>query len=136
MEDCKDKCTTNNIIRIIYDETFTKIKATVHLVNGEERIVSMNRHWCETKPPIMDIIGMEYQSTNKTDSFDLSYIPKKERTKEVCLQAFTVGKGLNYVPEARRDLELCVKFCQRDKENLRFVPDSLRNTVEKELAKK
>jgi hypothetical protein len=134
MEDFyKDKCTANNIIRVIYDETFTKIKATVHLVNGEERIVYMNRHWCETKPPIMDSVDMKYQSTNKTNAFDLSYVPKKERTKEICLQAFAVGKELSYVPESLRDFEICVKFCKRDKQNLRFVPDSLRDTVEKEL---
>lgn len=118
-------------IRVIYNETFTKVIATVYIVNGEEKIVNQHRHWIETKAPILDIIDSHIQTNCKTDSFDLSYIPKKERTKEVCLQAFAVGKGLNYVPEARRDLELCVKFCQRDKENLRFVPDSLRHEIAK-----
>jgi hypothetical protein len=118
-------------IRVIYDETFTKIIATVYIVNGEERIVNEHRHWIETKSPIVDSIDLKYQSNCKTNSFDLSYIPKKERTKEVCLQAFAVGKELSYVPESLRDLEICVKFVKRDKQNFRFVPESLRDEIEK-----
>jgi hypothetical protein len=120
-------------VRVIYDETFTKVIATVYIVNGEERIVNENRHWIETKSPIIDSIDLKYQTNSnyKTNSFDLSYIPKKERTKEICLQAFTVGKELTYVPESLRDLEMCVKFCKRNKENFRFVPESLRDEIEK-----
>jgi hypothetical protein len=118
-------------IRVLYDETLTKVIATVYRINGEERIVIENRHWIETKSPILDTIDSKYQSNCKTNSFDLSYIPKKERTKEVCLQAFTVGKELSYVPELLRDLEMCVKFIKRDKQNFRFVPESLRDEIEK-----
>jgi hypothetical protein len=118
-------------IRVLYDETFVKVIATVYRVNGEERIVNENRHWIETKSPILDTIDEKYQTNSKTNSFDLSYIPKKERTKEVCLQAFTVGKELSYVPEPLRDLEMCVKFVKRDKQNFRFVPESLRAEIEK-----
>ena len=70
-------------IRIIYDETFTKIKACVYLVDGEERIVYQHRHWTETKSPILDDVDLKYQSSNKLNSFDLMYIPKKERTLEI-----------------------------------------------------
>jgi len=122
---------SNIPIRVIYDETFTKVIATVYIVNGEERIIYENRHWTETKPPILDSIDLKYQTNYKTNSFDLSYIPKKERTKEICLQAFTVGKELTYVPESLRDLEMCLKFCKRNKENFRFVPESLRDEIEK-----
>jgi len=122
---------SNIPIRVIYDETFTKVIATVYIVNGEERIIYENRHWTETKSPILDSIDLKYQTNSKSNSFDLSYIPKKERTKEVCLQAFAVGKELSYVPESLRDLEMCVKFVKRDKQNFRFVPESLRDEIEK-----
>lgn len=118
-------------IHIIYDKTFTKVIATVYIIDGEERIVYEHRHWVETKSPILDAIDSQYQTSNKNNSFDLSYVPKKERTKEVCLQAFAVGKELSYVPESLRDLEMCVKFVKRDKQNFRFVPESLRDEIEK-----
>jgi hypothetical protein len=132
----KDKCTANNIIRVIYSEDFTKTVATVHLVNGEERTVYMNRHWCDKGPPIEDPLDLKYNSKHMFNSFDLSYVPKKERTREICLQACDKGKELTYVPEALRDFELCVKFCKRDKQNLRFVPDALYDSVQNELQKK
>jgi hypothetical protein len=120
-------------IRIIYDETFTKVIATVYIVDGEERIIYEHRHWIETKSPIVDVIDEKYRSNSscKSNSFDLNYVPKKERTKEICLQALIVGKELSYVPESLRDLEICLKFVKRDKQNFRFVPESLRNEIEK-----
>lgn len=116
-------------VRIIYDETFTKVMATVYIVNGVETPIFEHRQWVETKPPILDEMDLKYQSANK--SSDLNYIPKKERTKEICLQAFTSGKELSYVPESLRDVEMCLKFVKRDKKNLSFVPIHLRDTVEK-----
>ncbi len=118
-------------IRVIYDETFTKVIATVYIVDGGERIIYEHRHWIETKSPILDTIDEKHCSNCKSNSFDLSYVPKKERTKEICLQAFIVGKELSYVPESLRDLEMCLKFVKRDKQNFRFVPESLRNEIEK-----
>jgi hypothetical protein len=120
-------------IRIIYDKTFTKVITTVYIIDGEERTIHEHRHWIETKPPILDAIDSQYQTSNKNNSFDLSYVPKKERTKEVCLQAFAVGKELSYVPESLRDLEMCLKFVKRDKQNFRFVPDKIRDEIEKLL---
>lgn len=120
-------------IRVIYDETYANIIATVYLVNGEERTIFEHRQWVETKPPILDSVDLKYQSTNKSNDFDLSYIPKKERTKEVCLQAFAAGKELSYVPESLRNIEICLKFVKRDKKNLSFVPIHLRDEVEKNM---
>ncbi len=119
--------------RVIYDETFTKVIASIYIVDGEERTIYKNRHWVDTKSPILNTIDEKYQSNSnyKSNSFDLSYVPKKERTKEICLQAFAVGKELSYVPESLRDLEMCLKFVRRDKQNFRFVPDSLRDEIEK-----
>ena len=117
-------------IRIIYNESFTEVKAEVYLIDGMEKIVYINRHWISTKAPILDAVDMKYTTTAKTNSFDLSYVPKKERTKEVCLQAFSVGKELSYVPESLRDFEMCLKFVKRDKQNLRFVPERLREEID------
>jgi hypothetical protein len=117
--------------RVIYDETYAKVIATVYIVNGVETTIFEHRQWVETKPPILDEIDKKYESMTKSSSFDLSYIPKKERTKEVCLQAFVAGKTLSYVPESLRDIEMCLKFIQRDKQNLSFVPIHLRDEVEK-----
>jgi hypothetical protein len=117
-------------IRIIYDETFTKVIASVYLIDNEERTIFINKHWVETKVPILDSVDSQYYSSNKNNSFDLSYVPKKERTLEVCLQAFTAGKELSYVPENLRSKELCLKFVKRDKQNLRFVPDKFRDEIE------
>jgi hypothetical protein len=120
-------------IRLIYDNTYTKIIASVYLINGEERIIYKHRRWIETKPPILDSIDSEYKVSNKINSFDLSYIPKKERTLEICLQAFSAGKELSYVPENLRDKELCLKFVKRDKQNLRFVPDKIRDDIQSHI---
>jgi hypothetical protein len=62
----------------------------------------------------------------KTDSNSLSYIPKAERTKEICIRALHAGKDLSYVPTKLRDEELCSLFYKKDKENYKFIPEDIR----------
>jgi len=62
----------------------------------------------------------------KTDANSLSYIPKAERTKEICIQAMHSGKDLSYVPTKLRDEELCSLFYKKDKENYKFIPEDIR----------
>jgi hypothetical protein len=62
----------------------------------------------------------------KTDANSLSYIPKTERTKEICIRALHSGKDLSYVPTKLRDEELCSLFYKKDKENYKFIPEEIR----------
>ena len=62
----------------------------------------------------------------KTDANSLSYIPKAERTKEICIRALHSGKDLSYVPSKFKDEELCSLFYKKDKENYKFIPEDIR----------
>ena len=75
------------------------------------------------QPPLSGI------SSLKTDTNSLSYIPKQERTKEICIRALHSGKDLSYVPNGLKDEELCSLFYKKDKENYKFIPEDIRTKL-------
>jgi hypothetical protein len=81
-------------------------------------------------PKNYTLVGMPMpesgSSSQKTDANSLSYIPKAERTKEICIRAMHTGKDLSYVPVKLRDEELCSLFYKKDKENYKFIPEEIR----------
>ena len=110
----------------IYSKDYTCVLGyKVRNTSGNIETVSICRNYVTT--------SMNIDSSNtsiKTDANSLSYIPKKERTKEICITALHAGKDLSYVPTSLRDEELCSLFYKKDKENYKFIPDDIRRKMD------
>ena len=65
------------------------------------------------------------QNWGKNRNIDLLYIPKKERTYAICMQAVQSKLGLSYVPENLRTKEICLQALARNKTDISFVPEAL-----------
>ncbi len=65
------------------------------------------------------------QNWGKNRNIDLLYIPKKERTYDICIQAVQNRLGLSYVPEILRTKEICLYALARNKNDISFVPEAL-----------
>ena len=67
------------------------------------------------------------QNWGSDKDIDLLYIPKKDRTYNVCVKAVQNSLGLSYVPEVLRTKEICMIALNRNKLDMIFVPDSLQS---------
>ena len=116
---------TYECLNSIYSKDYTCVVGyVVRNTVGEIETINVNRNYVTT--------SMNIDSTNtslKTDAISLGYIPKKERTKEICITALHSGKDLSYVPTSLRDEELCSLFYKKDKENYKFIPEDIRRKM-------
>jgi len=67
------------------------------------------------------------QNWGKNKDISLLYIPKKERTYEICIKGVQNSLGLTYVPEQLRTKEICLIALMRNKQDFSFVPESLQS---------
>jgi hypothetical protein len=98
------------LFKIIYGKRGTSVVVVAsgsRNDKGEYNMVYINQNWGSNR------------------NIDLLYIPKKERTYNICTQAIQNGLGLCYVPEILRDKEICMLALVRNKSDFSFVPDML-----------
>jgi hypothetical protein len=109
----------------IYSKDYTCVVGyKVRNIFGIIETIYVNRNYVTTMMPTAST-----DMSVKTDANSLSYIPKKERTKEICVTAMHAGKDLSYVPTSLRDEELCSLFYKKDKENYKFIPEDIRSKM-------
>ncbi len=98
------------IFKVIYGKKDTSVVIVASgRINdkGEYDMVYINQNW------------------GKNRNIDLLYIPKKERTYAICMQAVQSKLGLSYVPENLRTKEICLQALARNKNDISFVPEAL-----------
>jgi hypothetical protein len=111
--------------KIIYSKDFTCVMGyVIKTKEGTFETISINRNYLTTMMPIAS-----EDTSLKTDANSLGYIPKKERTKEICITALHAGKDLSYVPSNIRDEEICSLFYKKNKENYKFIPEDIRRKM-------
>ena len=96
--------------KVIYGKKGTSVVvvATGELnEKGDYNIIYINQNW------------------GKNRNIDLLYVPKKERTYEICFNAVQNNLGLTYVPEHLKTKEICLMALARNKQDFSFVPVSL-----------
>ena len=71
---------------------------------------------------------MDNTGRNKENrAYDLSLMPKSEKTPEACLAAVKQdGRALHYVPENLKSPEICLEAVKRNAWAITDVPESMK----------